>query len=64
MGAAKAREARIRRWIERLEAGGMIVAGFERGSRGHDEALTSLVNQYSDRELEDMFPAPHSAAKT
>ena len=64
MGAAKASKARIRRWIEHLEQCGMHVAGFERGSRGYEDALRRLINQYSDRELEEMFPIGTDEAKS
>jgi len=64
MGAAKARKARVQRWIEHLERAGMQVAGFERGSRGYEDALRSVIAQYSDRELEEMFPIRSGEAET
>lgn len=64
MGAERARKARVRRWIEHLERAGTQVAGFERGARGYEDALRSVIGQYSDRELEEMFPVLDSDQKT
>ncbi|MDP1736094.1 MAG: hypothetical protein Q8L23_01495 [Caulobacter sp.] len=64
MGVAKAKKARIRRWMDHLERGGAHVAGFERGSRGYEAALRSVIGQYSDREFEEMFPTSSGEDKT
>lgn len=64
MGVARVRKARVRRWIEHLERAGMQVAGFERGSPAYEDALRSVIGNYTDRELEEMFPLLDSDDKT